>query len=591
MNFQPAVRLRLMLLFGFIVCIGFSCRRSEEIRESVEQQASKDEETFSGLATARQKLLWQYEHITFELETKFGQAFTKAWESRKSAELRRFMRDDLHALLVPGKQHRVLNSTWWNHEDWQRTNDRDLERGDAEDLVSRLLAWAGRFQRIDRTRLRVLQIQPVANAVSGNWDLLLQLTAAGVDVDGKPLSFLTTHRVLCKFESDNEIATGCILASWKDESLFIEQASQRLLEEQSAEWGLLDLKLRDNWTTPRNQNQTYAMQVAVEDFDRDGDLDIAFSTFHGPQRLLQCQDNKFVDVTRELALPAQRTVREQVALATWLDFDNDGYPDLLLGSRLYQNLKGEGFQDVTERSGLSFDYPVMGCVVADYDCDGKLDLYVLNHSDATKGQQPGYLDDEVTEAPNQLWRNQGNGRFMDVTRLVGNLDTGNRQSFTAVWFHADRDRFPDLYVVNDFGKNFLFLSDGKGGLRDATDVAGVGSFANSMGAATGDIDGDGRAEIYVANMFSKMGRRIIAHVSEADYPAGVYEQIQGACAGNLLYAPTGIDGEFREISQDLRVNQVGWAHGPVLADFDADGFLDIYATTGFQSFDRGKPDG
>ena len=590
MNCQPAVRLRLLLLFGFMVCIGFSCRRDEDSPESVDQ-VSKAEETFAGLATDRQKLIWQYEHITFELETKFGQAFTTAWKNRQSEELRRFMRDDLHALLVPGKQHRVVNSSWWDHEDWQRTNDRDLERGDADDLVARLLDWAGRFQRIDRTRLRVLQIHPDANAVSGSWDLLLQLTAAGVAVDGKPLSFLATHRVHCKFESDQEIAAGCILARWKDESLFIQQTSQRLLEEQSAEWGLLDLKLRDNWTTPRTQNQTYAMQLAVEDFDRDGDLDIAFSTFHGPQRLLQCQDNKFVDVTQEFALPEQRTAREQVALATWFDFDNDGYPDLLLGSRLYQNLKGSGFQDVTERSGLSFDYPVMGCAVADYDCDGKLDLYVLNHSDATKGQQPGYLDDEVTGAPNQLWRNQGNGRFMDVTRLVGSLDTGNRQSFTAVWFHADRDRFPDLYVVNDFGKNFLFLSDGKGGLRDATDVAGVGSFANSMGAATGDIDGDGRAEIYVANMFSKMGRRIIAHVSEADYPAGVYAQIQGACAGNLLYAPTDTDGEFREISQDLRVNQVGWAHGPVLADFDRDGFLDIYATTGFQSFDRGKPDG
>ena len=590
MNFPPTVPLRLVLLLGFAVCISFSCRRTKEEPDAVEQ-LSRDGEKFSGLAVTKQKLLWQYEHITFEIETKFGRAFTTAWKNRDPEELRRFMRDDLRALLAPVKQRRVLKSSWWNHEDWKWTDDRELDRGDGADLVNRLLEWAGRFQRIDRTRLRVLQIQSDANAVSGIWDLLLQLTAAGVDVDGKPLSFLATHRVQCKFESDNEIAAGCILAHWKDESLFIEQASQRLLEEQSAEWGLLDLKLRDNWTTPRTQNQTYSMQVAVEDFDRDGDLDIAFSTFHGTQRLLRCQNKKFVDVTQELALPKQRTTRDQVALASWLDVDNDGYPDLLLGSRLYQNLKGSGFRDITERSGLRFDYPVMGCAVADYDCDGKLDLYVLNHSDATKGQQPGYLDDDVTGAPNQLWRNQGNGRFMDVTRLVGNLDTGNRQSFTAVWFHADRDRFPDLYVVNDFGKNYLFLSDGKGGLKDATDGAGVGSFANSMGAATGDIDGDGQSEIYVANMFSKMGRRIIAHVSEADYPAGVYEQIQGACAGNLLYAPTAGGGEFREISQALRVNQVGWAHGPVLADFDSDGFLDIYATTGFQSFDRGKPDG
>ena len=111
-----------------------------------------------------------------------------------------------------------------------------------------------------------------------------------------------------------------------------------------------------------------------------------------------------------------------------------------------------------------------------------------------------------------------------------------------------------------------------------------------MGVATGDIDNDGQTDVYVANMYSKMGRRIIGLVGESDYPPGVYRQIQGSCAGNRLYHGQD-DGRFHEVSDQAGVNAVGWAYAPLLADFDADGRLDIYATTGFLSFDRKKPDG
>ena len=127
--------------------------------------------------------------------------------------------------------------------------------------------------------------------------------------------------------------------------------------------------------------------------------------------------------------------------------------------------------------------------------------------------------------------------------------------------------------------------------QNIADDAGVGDFATSMGVATGDIDGDGKTEIYVANMFSKMGRRIIDHVSADDYPAGIFEQIQGACAGNRLYQPQSGVSTYRDVSQQLGVNPVGWAFAPAMADFDANGYLDIYATTGFMSFSRKKPDG
>ncbi len=136
----------------------------------------------------------------------------------------------------------------------------------------------------------------------------------------------------------------------------------------------------------------------------------------------------------------------------------------------------------------------------------------------------------------------------------------------------------------------LINRGGNGKFRDASDEAGVSDYATSMGVATGDLTGDGRSDIYVANMYSKMGRRIIAHVSEEDYPDGIFTQIQGSCAGNRLYSADGVQ-QFQEVAEAFHVNTVGWAYAPALADFDADGRLDIYSTTGFLSYERSKPDG
>jgi hypothetical protein len=263
---------------------------------------------------------------------------------------------------------------------------------------------------------------------------------------------------------------------------------------------------------------------------------------------------------------------------------------LLIGKNMYHNESGKRFRQVTSSVGLKLEAATMGAVVVDYDCDGWLDLYVLNHL-GTRSGKIGFVDDDTTSGvPNQLWRNLGNGKFQDVTQSAG-VDGSRRHSFAASWFFANDDRYPDLYLVNDFGRNCLFINRGDGTFDDVTVAAGVGDFANSMGVATGDLNNDGTSEIYVANMFSKMGRRIIAHTSEADYPAGVFAGIQGACAGSHLYSRRGPDQTYDEISVPMAVNEIGWAYAPVMADFDADGRLDIYATSGFISVDRRKPDG
>jgi hypothetical protein len=139
--------------------------------------------------------------------------------------------------------------------------------------------------------------------------------------------------------------------------------------------------------------------------------------------------------------------------------------------------------------------------------------------------------------------------------------------------------------------NNLLRNKGDGSFEEIAKANGVADFATSMGVASGDLDNDGSPEIYVANMYSKMGRRIIAQVSEDDYGPGVHKQIKGACAGNRLYKRGPGGGRYAEWSEPWGINDIGWAYAPAIADLDNDGLLDLHATTGFLSFDRSKPDG
>ena len=179
--------------------------------------------------------------------------------------------------------------------------------------------------------------------------------------------------------------------------------------------------------------------------------------------------------------------------------------------------------------------------------------------------------------------------FSNITETSG-ADGGHRNSFAAACLFFDDDHLPDVYVANDFGTNVMLRNNGDGTFDDISKQTGLADYATSMGVAAGDINNDGQPELYVANMYSKMGRRIIDHVNADDYIPGIYEQIKGACAGNRLYCRQA-DGAYKDLSDELGVNGIGWAFAPAMVDLNNDGLLDMYATTGFMSFDREKPDG
>ncbi len=551
----------------------------------------------AALAVNRQEYIWDVEHAAFELEKKFGKSLIAALRQENAGSTEAFFRPGCTASVPQTNQETILDRGYLR----KIRSGGDARSANPAELARHLRGYLTDLASVHHMTCRVLDLHADNDdPETGHWRLTLYLSGHGEDAKGELVEFVTHHHLRCAFASDADIEGGRIVEHWEVESEEFRYCHAPLFEEVTVPSGLSGVDIQDNWEVEPDRVRQYFSQMAVEDFDRDGFLDVAVASANGRWRLLHSVDGATYREVNDAARipvwseeqPRSRAVRDQAFLATWIDFDNDDFPDLLLGDRLYHNIGGHRFQDVTETSGLIFGYNPKGCVVADYDGDGLLDLYVLyqNPRAVHREKAPGWVGDDESGEVNDLWRNAGGGHFVNVTERSG-TGGGRRQSFAAAWFHANDDHYPDLYVANDFGPNTLLINRGDGRFEESSDANQVSDYATSMGVAAGDLTGDGRADLYVANMFSKMGRRIIAHVHESDYPSGVYEQIRGSCAGNRLYARESGQDAFREFSEAAGVNQVGWAYAPALADFDADGLLDIYATTGFLSYRRDKPDG
>lgn len=588
-----------MVVVGGILLTTFLKYRSE--RETGNSQQSHGS-THSGqqpgalvtLSDDKQDHIWTIEHWAFELEQKFGPMLLKAIQERDANALAQLARPGFGATLPDAStETTVRHSFMAKHVRHPAvTSTAPVSVTTWAKYMAGLLE---EFENVERPRLRVLAIDTDRDE-ENLWRTELLVSAKGTARDGSRIAVESVHDVLCRFKDEADIEAGPILEKWVVNEETVRTSRAKLFEEVTQKAGLARLKLYDNWKVAPQYIQNYTAQIAVGDYDRDGFLDIAVAGVDGVPHLLRSIEGKrFENVaTRAGIRPWHSNTTSGVdsILATWIDYDNDGFPDLIMGKTLYHNVGGQRFEDVTEASGLKVHYDPMGAAIADYDGDGLLDIYILyQHTEHSRGVQgEGWVGDNLSGTENSLWKNMGGGRFMDVTSSTATAG-GPRRSFAATWFYADEDHHPDLYVANDFGHNVLLLNDAKGDFKSAREDSGVADYSTSMGVATGDLNNDGDLEIYVANMYSKMGLRIMAHVSREDYPPGMYAQVLGSAEGNRLYSPETGNNRYFDHSLIARVNEVGWAHAPAFVDLDSDGLLDIYATSGFMSFGRGRPDG
>lgn len=584
-----------LLVFVFcLVALSWMWRSTpvteQQIDEGRKIQPAGSAEMLVELGQDRQQHIWKCEHTTFELESKIGKRFIAAWKSRDRDALRQLLLPDFTGS-TPADEPSVRLHPGAREERIGEAAKESSVPLTGEGLVEYLDAVIARFASIRVSNFKVLQIEETD---PGQWQLRVRLLVDGAAPDGKSVAWVSEHAVTCRFNNDDELSSAAVIGAWdvlKSKTTF---ANRQLFREVTADVGLNKVLLPDNWMIKSGEPRQYHFQMAVDDFNLDGFPDIAVMTEDGVPFLLESDaGQQFLDRT---ALLGPATLSTPSSGVCWIDYDNDEDPDLLIGNLLFRNEDGKAFQEVTGESLLQLEQRPQGYTVVDYDCDGHLDVYVLYQHPygPTLERKPpshmGWIGDHSTGGENQLWRNTGKGTFRNVTRetLAGN---GFHHSFAATWFFENDDRFPDVYIANDLGGNALLRSTGRGTFRDVTRETGTGDYATSMGVASGDLDNDGHSEIYVANMYSKMGRRIIGQLNAKDYPAGIYDQIKGSCAGNRLYRRKNDEDGFEDIGVESEVFAVGWAYAPAFADFDNDGRLDIYSTTGFLSFERGKPDG
>jgi len=329
--------------------------------------------------------------------------------------------------------------------------------------------------------------------------------------------------------------------------------------------------------------------ISIADVDNDGLDDVYVCQPAGlPNRLYRNRgDGTFEDITEASGLG----ILENTACALFADFRNCGLQDTVLvrtsGPVLYENQGGgkfrpkpNAFQFANAPQGT-----FTGAAAADYDRDGWLDIYFCLYSyyqGAGQYKYPAPYHDAENGPPNFLMRNHHDGTFRDMTAAAGLNQNNTRYSFCCGWGDSNGDGWPDLYVVNDFGRKNLYRNNRDGTLTDVAPQAGVEDVGAGMSVSWLDYDNDSAPDLYVANMWTSAGVRVSMqeNFKPGSSPA-VRALYQKHAMGNSLLRNR--SGKFDDTTQSSGVGVGRWSWSSDAFDFDHDGFLDLYIANGMIS--------
>jgi hypothetical protein len=290
--------------------------------------------------------------------------------------------------------------------------------------------------------------------------------------------------------------------------------------------------------------------------------------------------------TMELAIAATGLV--------FFDSDNDGDPDLWVsgvhGDRFYRNEACGAFVDTSARAGLVPARWGSMPIVADYDRDGFLDVYVVRMGDHLHtAPKPNW--EARNGVPDTLYRNNGDGTFTDTTRKAKIRDGG--WGLAGAWGDYDDDGWPDVYVGNEFGLNALYRNNADGTFTNVAKAAGAMDRGAAMGVAWGDYDNDGDLDLFVNNMYANSGWALFHPEFPPPVPwylawaprSRVERVIDDLTRGSTLLRNDG-NGSFTDVSDAAGVRDCQWGWAAEFFDYNNDGRLDVYCANGFVSGPR-----
>ena len=331
--------------------------------------------------------------------------------------------------------------------------------------------------------------------------------------------------------------------------------------------------------------------VGIGDFDNDGLEDIFFAANLLDDKIYKNLGNfEFEDKTKMSGIINNGSWSTGVTVA---DVNNDGLLDIYVScelyddapvlrrNKLYINQGSFKFKESASEWGVDVDRRTRHSVFFDYNNDGLLDLYLLNHPPNTGNFSPFFGKDmSLPEYNLQLFENKGN-HFVDVTKSAGLSRSGFPNA--AVIGDFNKDGWPDIYVANDFDSpDFLYFNNKDKTFTYATETSLRHTSFYSMGVDAADINNDSHLDLMVLDMTAEDNFRLKSNMSGMN-PDSFWKVVNDGghyqYMFNTLQLNNGND-TFSDIAQFTGTAATDWSWSSLVADFDNDGQKDIYITNG-----------